>query len=48
MAERHSPDGFGADLQPVLDMANVTLDASQPLAACQNFLDNVVATMLRS
>lgn len=43
--EWHSPDGYGADLQPTLAVADLTLDTVQPLDACYRFLDEVVATM---
>lgn len=46
-SERHSQDGYGANLQPVLDMADITLDTSQPLEACYRHIDDKVAKMLR-
>jgi cytidylate kinase len=42
-AEWYSKDGYGADLKPVLAMADLTIDTSQPIEECFTFIDNLVA-----
>lgn len=44
-SEQHSQDGYGADLQPVLDMADVTLDTSRPMEKCRQIMDDLVMKM---
>jgi cytidylate kinase len=41
-SERHSPDGFGANVQPVLALANITLDTSRPLEETFQAIDHLV------
>lgn len=44
-SELHSPDGYGADLQPVLDMADIKLDTSRSPEECYQRIDEIVANM---